>query len=153
MSRALPIFLLPLLLAALPARAEEMLPGPIPARVIRVVDGDTIEVAARVWLGQEVTVRLRLSGIDAPELRGRCPAERTGAEAARLRLRELAEGRTLSLTSVTGDKFGGRVLARAATAEGLDLSEALLGEGLARPYGGEARASWCSPDQAASALP
>ena len=50
------------------ASAEDVLPGPIPATIERVVDGDTIDVRARIWLGQEIVVRVRLAGLDAPEL-------------------------------------------------------------------------------------
>ena len=32
-------------------RAGEMLPGPIPAEIVSVVDGDTISVRAHIWLG------------------------------------------------------------------------------------------------------
>ena len=32
--------------------AAEALAGPVAARVERVVDGDTIEVRAKIWLGQ-----------------------------------------------------------------------------------------------------
>jgi micrococcal nuclease len=34
--------------------AAEVLPGPIPAVVTEVVDGDTIGVRARIWLGQQI---------------------------------------------------------------------------------------------------
>ena len=37
--------------------AAERLAGPIPARVLAVIDGDTIEVQARIWLGQEINTR------------------------------------------------------------------------------------------------
>ena len=62
----------------------EPLAGPVPADVIRVIDGDTIRVRARVWLDQTVDVSVRLAGIDAPELSGAdCPAERTRGRRAR----------------------------------------------------------------------
>jgi hypothetical protein len=32
------------------ARADSDLPGPIPAALVRVIDGDTVEVRARIWL-------------------------------------------------------------------------------------------------------
>jgi len=57
------------------APAAERLPGPVLARVMTILDGDTLEVQARIWLGQAVTTRVRLDGIDAPELIGKCGAE------------------------------------------------------------------------------
>ena len=65
------------------APAAEVLSGPVPARLVRVVDGDTVVVRARIWLGQEVEIHVRLAGIDAPELRGKCARERALAVRAR----------------------------------------------------------------------
>ncbi len=49
-----------------------------------------------------------------------------------VRLREIRYG-----------KFAGRVLARVETLDGTDLGQGLLAAGLARPYDGRRRASWC----------
>ena len=46
--------------------------GPVTARVIRIIDGDTIEVDAHPWPGHAVRVSVRLRGIDTPERRSRC---------------------------------------------------------------------------------
>src|SRR5690348_9640474 len=54
-----------------------------PAEVLRVIDGDTFEARINLWPGLEVTTRVRLRGIDAPELRAHCDDERIKAEAAR----------------------------------------------------------------------
>ena len=49
----------------LPAAAvRQDIPGPILARVIEVIDGDTILVEARIWLDQVVTTRVRLAGVE-----------------------------------------------------------------------------------------
>src|SRR5262249_46070067 len=53
------------------------------ADLLRVIDGDTFEARIHVWPGLDVTTRVRLRGIDAPELHAQCPQERTKAEAAR----------------------------------------------------------------------
>ena len=50
--------------------ASEVLPGPIAADVIKVIDGDTLPVRARIWLGQEVEINVRLADVDTPELCG-----------------------------------------------------------------------------------
>jgi endonuclease YncB( thermonuclease family) len=48
------------------------------------------------------------------------------------------------LTEVEGDKYYGRVEADVATVpDGLNLSEAMLKSGLARPYDGGRRGDWC----------
>lgn len=132
-----------LLLTAAPAfeaRGEEVIIGPVAAELVRVIDGDTIAVVARVWPGVAVSIHVRLAAVDAPELRRpRCPAE-AAAEAARDRLAALV-GRTLTLRDITLDKYGGRVVAR-VSADGEDVAASLLADGLAAPYG--APLPWCS---------
>jgi endonuclease YncB( thermonuclease family) len=122
--------------------AAEALEGPVSAVVQRVVDGDTIEVRAAIWLGQTLTIRVRIDGIDAPELEARCPEERRLALAARDFLVRRLEGASIKLTQVVYDKYGGRVRADVADAKG-DIAGALLMSGLVRPYHGERRAPWC----------
>lgn len=130
-----------------PAQARDILPGPIPAQVLRVIDGDTLEVRARIWLGQDVTTLLRLAGVDAPEARGACANERAlAAQATSFVRRALGSGdepATVTLTEVTQGKYAGRVVARVAVADGRDLGAALVAARLARPYDGGARMSWC----------
>jgi endonuclease YncB( thermonuclease family) len=118
--------------------------GVHPADVLRVIDGDTFEARVRVWPGIEITTKVRLRGIDAPELgRPGCPEERTKAEAARDALKAmLAEG-DVAVLRVGLDKYGGRVLADAATRATPDISAAMLAKGFARPYAGGRRDSWC----------
>ena len=130
------------LAAVVPARAE-VLPGPVAADVIRVIDGDTLALRARIWIGIDIVVNARIRGIDAPELRGRCDAEKAKAEAARARLVALADGRTVRLRRVENDKYAGRVIADIVTDDGTDLAAAMLESGLARPYDGGGRAPWC----------
>jgi micrococcal nuclease len=119
-------------------RAEEVLPGPVAATLVRVIDGDTLVVRARVWLDLEVVARVRLRDVNAPELRARDEEERTRAAAARAFVAALAEGAPLVLTEIGQDKYGGRVVARVA-AGGEDLGTALLAGGHARPLGPRGR--------------
>ncbi len=115
-----------------------------PAEVLRVLDGDTFEARVRVWPGIEITTKVRLRGIDAPELKARCPDERTKAEAARDALRGiLAEGE-VAVSHVGFDKYGGRVLADAYTRATPDVGTVMLARGHARPYSGGHRESWCT---------
>jgi endonuclease YncB( thermonuclease family) len=123
--------------------ASEQIAGPVPAEVLRVVDGDTLAVRARIWLGQDITVNARIRGIDAPELHGRCQREKDLAEAARLRLAEAAGAKTVQLTNIENDKYAGRILADVGTDDGADLGAVMLGSGLVRPYDGGERAPWC----------
>lgn len=123
--------------------AAEVLPGPVAAEVVKVIDGDTLDVLARVWLGQTVHVRVRLDGIDTPELRGRCEGERVRAREARSWLVSQLAGRSVALRQVRFGKYAGRVVARVELEDGQDLSTMLLRAGLARAYDGRKRADWC----------
>ena len=132
--------------AAAPSRAEQTtgsLRSGHPAEVIRVLDGDTFEARVRIWPGMDVTTRVRLRGIDAPEMRARCEDERAKALAARDALtRILAEG-TVGISRIGQDKYGGRVDADVSTLRTPDVSTALLERGLARRYSSGRRADWC----------
>jgi endonuclease YncB( thermonuclease family) len=110
--------------------------------VIEAVDGDTLRVRADIWPGISARSLVRLRGIDAPELRGKCPGERAAARAARAALALLA-GDRVALSAIAPDKYSGRVLARVATPDGRDLAQALVALGHARPYGGGKRSPWC----------
>ncbi len=123
--------------------AREVLNGPIPARLLAVIDGDTIAVEAQVWLGQKLAIKVRLQGVDAPELKGRCDRERDLAVRAREFVgHQIGEG-SVRLADVRYGKFAGRVVARVITANGSDLGRELLAAGLAQPYRGGRRQSWC----------
>jgi endonuclease YncB( thermonuclease family) len=130
--------------APLASTNPQAAPGALPADVLRVLDGDTFEARVRVWPGMDITTKIRLRGIDAPELKARCADERSKAETARDALKAmLAEG-SVAVAHVGLDKYGGRVLADAATRTTPDIGAAMLAKGLARPYGGGRRESWCN---------
>jgi endonuclease YncB( thermonuclease family) len=142
-------FLLGSGLSALGAERPGVLAGPIPARVLQVVDGDTVRVRARIWLDQELTTLVRLAGVDAPETKARCEEERVLAARAHALLETLAADGVVVLADVTLGKYAGRVVARVSSPGGKDWAAALLAAGLARPYDGGAREGWC----AGSAIP
>jgi endonuclease YncB( thermonuclease family) len=112
----------------------------LPADLIRVIDGDTIEVRAHLWLGLELTTRVRLSDIDAPELDGGCPAERELAKAARAFLTGTLSP-AVTLRDVRQDKYGGRVVARVLTMTGEDVGRLLVAHRLAASA--ESQPGWC----------
>ncbi len=113
------------------------------AEVVRVLDGDTFEARVRIWPGMEVTTRVRLRGIDAPEMHARCDDERVKAVAARDALRRILGEGGVGISRIGQDKYGGRVDADVSTAQTSDVSSAMLARNLARKYGGGRRESWC----------
>lgn len=127
---------------------DDPMPGPVQGRVLRVIDGDTIRVRARIWLGQEVETNVRLRGVDAPETHGKCPEERElSRQATQLIERVLADAQTITLSDISYDKYGRRVVARIITTAGQDLSQLLLQNNLGHVYGGGHKAPWCSGRQ------
>ena len=118
--------------------------GVFPAVPIRVIDGDTVEMRVSIWLGQDVITRVRMRGIDAPELRARCQEELTKAEAAKQLLASLLGKGEVFLSEVGYDKYGTRVVARIVDASSADLGLMLIERGLARHYNGGKRQSWCT---------
>lgn len=126
------------------ASGERLLAGPVEARVIAVLDGDTLRTAAFVWPGQEITINVRIRGIDAPEMKSRCEAERSAALAARAALEAMVGPGAVRLRAIGGGKYYGRVLADVEAADGTAVATALLAQGLVRPYAGGRRAPWCS---------
>ncbi len=122
----------------------DVLMGPVPARVLEITDGDTLKVRARIWLGQEVDISVRLAGVDTPELHGTCARERELAQSARRMVENLIAGRPVILHYIRYGKYAGRVLARVTTDNGEDLAARLIAAGLGREYGGAVRSNWCS---------
>ena len=129
---------------------EEAAPQPAPlsamsypAEVLRVIDGDTFEARVRIWPGHDVTTRVRLRGIDAPEMQARCREEETMALAARDALAAILAQGGVGVSKVGTDKYGGRILAEASTRNTADVSAAMLAAGVARPYTGGRRDGWC----------
>ncbi len=75
---------------------------------MRVIDSDTIVVRARIWLGQNIDTQVRLEGVDAPEIKGKCEHERRLALRARdLILTRSADGMVI-LSEIHYGKYAGR---------------------------------------------
>ncbi len=124
------------------AGARDFLAGPVEARVLSVLDGDTFRAEAHVWPGHHVTVNVRIRGIDAPEMKARCSGEREAAVAARDALSAML-GETVSIANISSAKYYGRVLADVATPDISAVAEEMLGRSLVRPYDGGRRDGWC----------
>ena len=115
-------------------------------KMTRVIDGDTVEFimpGLPVELGDKM--KLRVLGVDTPEKGGRaaCPAEaNAGAAATAFSKKVLSGALVVQFEIKKWDKFGGRVLGDVIY-DGKRLSEELIKAGLARPYFGDKKKSWC----------
>ena len=132
-------WLVALLLSATPALST-------PYEITRVIDGDTVEIAVD-FLPSPLPPKLsiRVMGIDTPE---KAPRAQRDAEAA---LAKKASAFTknavdsaleVDVVILKWDKYGGRVLGEVYL-DHQSLAESLISAGLARPYKGEAKSSWC----------
>jgi endonuclease YncB( thermonuclease family) len=115
----------------------------IPVDILRVIDGDTVEVLAHIWIDQQVQARIRLRSIDAPELKATCQREALLAEAAKVRLADLLTSGKAWLGDVGRDKYGGRFLGTLHDSAGRDISQLMLATGHVRTYDGRKRQAWC----------
>ena len=134
------LFLSPLISAV---EAKQILPGPFPFELVEVIDGDTFRARVDIWLGQTVTVKVRLKGVDTPEMNGKCAAEKKLARQAKAFAENWLRKNQVHLVNVHYGTYAGRVLATAQIKNGDSLSAALLAENLAKPYRGR-RAKWCA---------
>ncbi len=116
--------------------------GPVAAELLRVIDGDTIEVRAQIWLELDLTTRVRLAGIDAPELNGACAEERRLAQIARTALGDILGLGPLRLANIRHDKYGGRVIADVLLGNGRNVAAAMLAVGAAAEWG--SAPLWCA---------
>jgi micrococcal nuclease len=117
---------------------------PRPATVVRTIDGDTFEARVALSSGTIITTRVRLRGIDAPELHARCADELRRAEAAADALDALLREGGVTVSNIGPDKYPGRIDADVATSRTPNVSAALLAGGYARAYDGGRRGSWCN---------
>jgi micrococcal nuclease len=111
--------------------------------VIRTIDGDTFVARVHFADGGDAVARVRLRGIDAPELKAACQEELTKAEAATDALHALLGQGGVTIFNLGPDKYG-RVLADVATRRTANVSAALLAGGYARSYNGGHREGWCA---------
>tara|TARA_B100000131_G_scaffold102069_1_gene99076 strand:+ start:19375 stop:19707 length:333 start_codon:yes stop_codon:yes gene_type:complete len=104
------------------------------AIITKVYDGDTltaeVDLGFKMWAKK---IKLRLVGIDTPEIRSKDPKEKSLAIKARDRVRELCLGKEVVITTHGKGKYG-RWLASVYIDGDIDLRRFLITEGLAKKY-------------------
>tara|TARA_R100000030_G_scaffold79591_3_gene62464 strand:- start:406 stop:858 length:453 start_codon:yes stop_codon:yes gene_type:complete len=106
-------------------------------------DGDTCYVLAPTLPEPLQKMSVRILGIDTPEMRAECAEEKKLA----LKGRELANkmfrsAEKIIFDNLKWDKYGGRVLADVYL-DGKSYKDEIINAGLARPYDGGTKESWC----------
>ena len=104
----------------------------VACKVLSAYDGDTVSVAFR-WLGVMVRWRVRVAGVDTPELRGGTPELRALATKAKHFVVAACVGEQLQLTCHKFDSFG-RIIATLTFPNGDTLAQRLIRENLGVPY-------------------
>ena len=114
------------------------------SRVISVYDGDTFRVdidSLPPIVGKNI--RIRLNGLDTPEIQGKCQYEKDLALKARDFVRnKLANAKEIKLTKLQRGKYF-RVVADVMI-DGVSLEQELLENKLAYKYTGGKKSSWCN---------
>ena len=106
--------------------------APYEKRITCIVDGDTF------WLEGE---KMRLLGVDTPEVNGPCATETQLADQATHLLKTLMSTRPVSIEKHGLDRYGRRLVV--LYTGGTTIGALLLDAGLAAPYGRGSRADWC----------
>lgn len=112
----------------------------------RVIDGDTIDVTLDLDFDIWYKTRLRLYGINTPEVRTKNLKEKELGLQAKNYVKEYLGDHKLYVQTFEKGKFG-RYLARVHPVDSDDevqmsVNDKLLKEGLAKPYFGEGKVSW-----------
>ena len=114
--------------------------------VTSVYDGDTFRATIKAWpqlIGERIGIRI--NGIDTPEMRGKCQAEKELALRAKQHtVAMLRNAKVIELRNMKRGKYF-RILADVFV-DGKNVGESLVKSGMAVEYhGGKKTEDWCAP--------
>lgn len=113
------------------------------AIVQHIIDGDTFSAQVILNSDIKISVRVRIIGLDTPEISGLCKKEKQMALRAKKRLGEILKiGSIVYLSKIKDDKYLGRIDA-VVEQNNTNVADILIKEGLARRYFGGKRKPWC----------
>jgi len=116
------------------------------AKLIRVMDGDTIEVTLDLGFGISVDTIVRLNGIDTPEIHSLNIDEKNAATVAKnVLLKKLTNVQLILKTIKYGDKYG-RYLADVYTDTGDYVNDFMVQYGVAHKYDGGTKQEWVATE-------
>lgn len=111
--------------------------------ITSIYDGDTFRVNIKSWpkiIGERVPIRVK--GVDTPELRGQCEAEKQLArQAKQFTVATLRAAKQVELRALTRGKYF-RIVAE-VWVDGKNLADLLIEQKLGRPYQGR-KTDFCS---------
>jgi len=143
------VFVVLLLLGALfiqPVTARDY--GSVTVKqVTSIYDADTFRVDIEGYpaiAGEHISIRVL--GVDAPEIRGKCEAEKISArQAKQFTVELLRSAQVIELHNMQRGKYF-RILADVYI-DGSSLADLLISMGHARPYDGGKRKGWCGDER------
>ncbi len=113
------------------------------ATVHHVYDGDTVNLAVTTWPDSVQYVRLRIAGMDTPEISRATACEKRLGIKAKFFLIDLLANNHITISKIKNDKYGGRVVGELFV-DGLLVSEIMIAAGIAVPYFGKKKTKvWC----------
>jgi micrococcal nuclease len=102
--------------------------------LVKVVDGDTVDLDLDLGFSITLRQRVRLNGIDTPEIRSKDPAEKARGQESLAFVSQWFQQPGPVLVGTTKEEKYGRMLADCYREGAPSLCSELLERGLARPY-------------------
>jgi len=125
------------------ANADKQFGNVYISEVTSIYDADTFRVNITGWpdvIGKHMSIRVL--GVDAPEIRGKCDAEKKAARLAKqFTVEKLRQASVIELRNIKRGKYF-RILADVYV-DNENLADALIKTQHGRPYNGGKRQGWC----------
>mgnify|MGYP000999437729 CR=1 FL=1 len=102
------------------------------ALVTKIIDGDTVDAEVDLGFHIKMEMRLRLLGVDTPELRSSNLEEKIKAAEAKAYVTDFLLGKEVIIKTEKADSFG-RFLA-IVYFNGQNFNDLLIANGIAKPY-------------------
>jgi endonuclease YncB( thermonuclease family) len=111
--------------------------------IIKVIDGDTFEIEGTYIFNKVLPLKVRVRGIDTPEIKGKCQKERDLAIKAKNFTEQFLKNKNVVIDNIDWDKYGGRILAEVEV-DNINLAQTLIKQKLAVEYYGKGKKfNWC----------
>ena len=118
--------------------------GEYESYVEEVIDGDTFHITFILY-DNPMTIKLRLAGVDAPELHSKNKDEIAAGKLVGSYVTKLIEKKYVKCHLKKWDKYGGRVVGT-LTYKGRDLSCHLIEMGYVKVYEGAKKMDWTNEE-------